>query len=77
MDLLGGLINRVLGCVCLLDLRIWELENKGREEKVCVLIKHYTCFLKGAYKSSFRDSISRWSPRRKNATSDVINPYRP
>ena len=49
-------------------------QRKREEEKVGVLIKHYTCFLKGAYKSSFRDLISRWSPRGKNATSDVINP---
>ena len=26
------------------------------------------------YKSSLRDSISRWTPRGKNATSDVIRP---
>ena len=49
-------------------------QRKREEEKVGVLIKHYTCFLRGAYKSSLRDSISRWSPREKNAISDVIKP---
>ena len=49
-------------------------QRKREEEKVGVLIKHYTCFLRGAYKSSLRDSIFRWSPRGKNATSNVINP---
>ena len=48
-------------------------QRKREEEKVYVLIKQYTCFLKGAYKSSFRDSIFRWSPCGKNATLDVIN----
>ena len=51
-----------------------EKQRKREEEKVGVLIKHYTCFLKGAYKSSLRDSIFRWSSHGKNATSDVINP---
>ena len=30
-----------------------------------------------AYKSSLRDSISKWVPRGKNATSDVIRPWKP
>ena len=50
-----------------------EKQRKREEEKVGVLIKHYNCFLRGVYKSSLRDSIFRWSPRGKNATSDVIN----
>ena len=49
-------------------------QRKREEEKVGVLIKHYTCFLRGAYKSSLRNSIFRWSPCEKNATSNVINP---
>ena len=48
-------------------------QRKREEEKVGVLIKYYNCFLRGVYKSSLRDSIFRWSPRGKNATSDVIN----
>ena len=32
-------------------------QRKREEEKVYVLIKQYTYFLKGAYKSSLRDSI--------------------
>ena len=30
-----------------------------------------------AYKSSLRDSISKWMPRDKNATSNVIRPWKP
>ena len=48
-------------------------QRKREEEKVGVLIKHYTCFLKGAYKLSLRNSIFRWSSCGKNSTSDVIN----
>ena len=48
-------------------------QRKREEEKVYVLIKQYTYFLKSAYKLSLRDSISRWSPHGKNATLDVIN----
>ena len=37
-------------------------------------MQDFTCFVGLAYKSSLRDSIFRWSPRGKNATSDVIRP---
>ena len=51
-------------------------QRKREEEKVYVLVKQYTYFLKGAYKSSLRDSISRWSSHGKNAPSDIIRPWK-
>jgi len=37
----------------------------------------FTCFVGLGYKSSLRYSISRWLPRGKNVTSDVIRPWKP
>ena len=51
-----------------------ELFVHERAKHVCkeaedASLKHFTWL---AYKSSLRDSICRWTPRGKNATSDVI-----
>ena len=44
-----------------------------RAEHVCKEAE----YSRWAYKSNLRDSISKWSPRGKNATSDKIRPWKP
>ena len=44
----------------------------GSDFFVGVVVLFYLCVWVWAYKSSLRDSISRWTPRGKSANSDPI-----